>query len=575
MANQEIILTLYSERKKYENEFSFLAYREIYNFILWIPCIFRSQETQAIIDTWQDSFSYSRPERVISSWGGCVVPPLSAQDLLKLSDKCLFKLLRYYETHETNQNVKIFDRDLVGGFSEITRVLRDACSLNPKRFIFLFPQFLDERLHENYICALVEGITCHLQFRFGNVKSTQKWEPLEPLPKGEELAEILLNWLERYFFLWKNGDIVSQALNACCDILIDYELSERLSLILFWIYTQYSEKKQEYIEIWQSNKDIAFAAFNSIHGVVADSAIKLCNQLLEKNQSVPEMLLILLFYIARDSINYVKIPILNNLPFLIYKQPDFGWQILSEILKEYQADLWKYTENCFYYQYRDNFPHISPYLNRLLNEGMEENGDIWGRITTLASLAGHINQQELFTTLARINSNVAWKGATEVFVANLDLQEHTTVCICGLSAILKSENLFEEIIKLIDGCFEEEKKRDCITQQLAFAFINAIKLPLKNAEFVGFLKWLGYKSRIEPLLILELIEALAEKLKTGIDANLLWPTQPLIIALNEILREADETDEPQLIQRAIDLQDSFLKLDIQGMEELFRKAERE
>lgn len=575
MANQEIILVLYSERKKYENEFSFSVYREIYNFILWIPCIFRNQETQAVIDTWQNSFSYSRPERVISLRGGCVVPPLSAQDLLKLSDKYFFKLLRYYETYETNQNVKTFDRDLVGGFSEVTRVLRDACSLNPKHFIVLFPQLLDEKLHRNYICALVEGISSHLQFRFGNVKSAHRWEPVEPLPKGEELAETLLNWLERYFFLWEEGDIVSQALNACCDILIDYESAERLSLLLFWVYTKYPEKKQQYVEVWQSNRDIVFAAFNSIHGVAASAAITLCNQLLEKNQPVPETLLLLLSYIARDPIIYVKITILDNLPFLIYKQPKFGWQILSDILKQYHTDLWKYTENCFYYQYRDSFQRISPYLNRLLQEDMEENGDIWGRITTLASLAGHISQQELFATLVRINSNVAWKGTTEVFVANLNLQEHTTVCIFGLSAILKNECLSEEILKLIDGCFEEERKRDYISPEFAFTFINAIKPPLKNAEFVGFLNWLGYKSRMKPLLILELMEALIEKFETGIDGNLLWPTQPLIIALNEVLREADETDEPELIQRAINLQDRFLKLDIQGMEELLRKAERE
>jgi hypothetical protein len=83
------------------------------------------------------------------------------------------------------------------------------------------------------------------------------------------------------------------------------------------------------------------------------------------------------------------------------------------------------------------------------------------------------------------------------------------------------------------------------------------------------------ESRRNPLYITELIEILVEKFERGINTGLIWQTKPLIVALNEILREADETDEPQLIQRAINLQDRFLKLDIQGMEELLRKAERE
>jgi len=38
--------------------------------------------------------------------------------------------------------------------------------------------------------------------------------------------------------------------------------------------------------------------------------------------------------------------------------------------------------------------------------------------------------------------------------------------------------------------------------------------------------------------------------------------KPLMAALNEILREADETDNSELIQRAIRLQDSFLELNV-------------
>ncbi len=52
----------------------------------------------------------------------------------------------------------------------------------------------------------------------------------------------------------------------------------------------------------------------------------------------------------------------------------------------------------------------------------------------------------------------------------------------------------------------------------------------------------------------------------------IWHPQPLITTLNGILREADETDDPELVQRAINLQDRFFRLDIRGIEELFTQS---
>lgn len=557
--NQGIILSLCSERKKYEEELSYGVYREFYDLSLWIPCIFRTPEIQVFIDTWQNSFGYSRPEPEIHSWGGHVMPPLSSQNLLKLSNKGLFQLLHHYEAH---QNRDAFDRDMIGGFSEVKAVLRDACALNPRHFEILFPRFIQENLHKDYICALVEGIASHLRYRFGNLKSLQKWEPIKPLPEGELLAATLLNWLERYFIIWEDGSTVSKALEACCDVLIDSESAERLSLMLFWLYSKYSDNRQ----IYENNKSVA-----------AESAIKLCNRLLEKEQPVPEMLLLLLPQAARDTAIYVRIPILQRLPFLMYKNPDLGWQLLADIFKEPQPHLWKYTEQCFYYQYRNNFEQVAPYLNRLLHEGMEEAGGIWGRISTLSSLAGHLSQEELFQTLETTNSNDAWKGATQVFTANLDLQEHTAKCISGLTTILHHEDLSEEIIGEVNRCFKKETKRACITREFAFTFLEAVPASARNIDFDGLLEWLGYESRRNPLSAMEFMEALAEKLQTTINVNSLWRAEPLIVALNEILREADYMDNSQLIQRkliqrAIKLQDCFLQLGLHGMEELLNRA---
>lgn len=200
---------------------------------------------------------------------------------------------------------------------------------------------------------------------------------------------------------------------------------------------------------------------------------------------------------------------------------------------------------------------------------------IWGRISTLSSLAGHITQQKLFETLETTNSKEAWKGVSQVFAANLALQEHTEKCTSGLITILHHQNLSQEIIREIGRCFEGEDKRNFITQELAFTFLEKLPASTNNNDLDNFFEWLGYQSRRNPLFAMELTEALGKKFETTIDAEIFWHTEPLIAALNEILREADERDDPQLIRRAISLQDRFFILDIHGMEELLNKAGQE
>jgi hypothetical protein len=255
----------------------------------------------------------------------------------------------------------------------------------------------------------------------------------------------------------------------------------------------------------------------------------------------------------------------------MYKQPGLGWQLLADVFHEPQPRLWKYAERCFYYEYRDNFDRVEPYLNRLLHEGMEEAGDAWGRISTLASLAGHIRQEQLFNTLATTNTD-AWSGAAQVFGANLNRPEHKTICHAGLMTILGRGNLSNEILQKIDQCFGEKANRGSLRFELARAFLETISAFAGKFYFHHFFDWLGWEAHRDPLSAMDLVEMLAEKLDTEMKPYHIGHTQPLIAALKEILSEADETDDPNLIQRAISLQDRFLRLDIYGIEELLAKA---
>jgi hypothetical protein len=426
--------------------------------------------------------------------------------------------------------------------------------------------FVIQAYKEN-IEANIPGIASHLRYRFGNLSSKNQWEPIAPLPECEVLAAALLNSLERYPIIWEDGQTVSQALEACCDVLDDPESTERLTLLLFWLRAKQPNGRL----ITNNEKNLVSIAINSIRGVVAESGMRLCNRLLEKGQPLPEILPFLLRHLARDSAIYVRVPILQQLPFLMYKQPDLGWQLLADVFHEPQPRLWKYAERCFYYEYRDNFDRVEPYLNRLLHEGMEEAGDTWGRISTLASLAGHLSQEQLFDTLATTNTD-AWSGAAQVFGANLNRPEHRTICHTGLMTILGRGNLSNEIVQEFEQCFGEEANRGSLRFELARAFLETISAFAGKFYFHHFFDWLGWEAHRDPLSAMDLVEMLAEKLDTEMKPYHIGHTQPLIAALKEILSEADETDDPNLIQRAISLQDRFLRLDIYGIEELLAKA---
>lgn len=566
--NQTNILSLCITQENDVDDLSIWKYYKAYNLLIWLPSIFRSPESQNFINTWQDRFGHSQPKPEIYSWGGIVMPPLSKENLLKLSEKSLLRLLHYYEQYPNRES---FDRDMIGGFRDVVYVLREACSLHPVHFLDLFSGFIEASLHEDYIYAVVEGTANHLRYRFGNLRpsSGEAWIPIEPLPDGKTLAATLLNLLERYSIIWTDGRTVSQALEACCDILNDSESADRLTLLLFWIYSKTPD--EEHVSISNNERDLVFRALNSIRGVVAKSAIKLYNRLLEKDRPLPELLPYLLHHFARDSAIYARIPILEQLPFLLYKQPDLGWRLLSDIFQEPQPRLWKHAERCLYYQYRDHFHQVAPYLDRLLHEGKEEAGDTWGRISTLASLAGHISQEALFEALTTANDE-AWKGVAQVFAANLERREHTAICHSGLINTLHHGNLSNEAIRKIETCFRDEAKRGLIQPELALAFLDRLSRADEKHSIRHFLEWLSHEARRDPLFTLDVAEILAEKLETKMRSHQIWHTQPLITALNEILREADETDDPELIQRAINLQDRFLRLDIYGIEELFAKA---
>ena len=85
--------------------------------------------------------------------------------------------------------------------------------------------------------------------------------------------------------------------------------------------------------------------------------------------------------------------------------------------------------------------------------------------------------------------------------------------------------------------------------------------------------WLEEAAQRDPTATIEIMELIAEKAE-DLWPHGLWSTEPLVSALAELLREADEADDPALVSRTIRIQDRYLRLNVKGMDELLSRAAR-
>lgn len=304
-----------------------------------------------------------------------------------------------------------------------------------------------------------------------------------------------------------------------------------------------------------------------------NTAMTITNKFLENDLTLPELIPWLLRHFARDPAISVRISILSRLPYLMYKQPEIGWQLLADVFREPQTKLWEHAEKCLYHQYHQHFELVSPYLTRISIEAPEDAGASWGRIAALASLEGHICQEQLFETLDSLPAK-AWKGVTQVFSANLIHLNSTNMCLNGLLKIMQRDVLPDEVYRLIDNCFEKEVGHVHFNREFVIAFLKFFPATQRSHDMHGFFEWLGLKARNNPIEALDFAELLADKFELLENPQRVWSTEPLVTALVEIMREADESDDQELIQRVIALQDRFLRLDIRGMNDLLEEAVR-
>ncbi len=546
----------------------------IYKYISGIPAIYRLPKIDDMVGYGKKEFGECPLPPHIFSGGGRVKSPITVQEMLALSDSSIERLIKFFDQSIKRRSAL---EDLVGGTDSIVATFRDCCAANPNRFLSVLDRVYSENYLKGYAIAVIEGVTTHLRYRFGNLQPPSEWKPVEPLPNGVELSLFLLKSLTKHADLWESGHTVAHALNICCHILDDSMDLEWLLLFLHRIARHENPEELKQVVFHDTkkgiaNEDIAHISLNSVRGIVAEGAIVLASRLLEKGEKLPELLIPLLYRLAHDPIDAVPASLLQYLPAVAYYDPSLGWDIFEIAIKDRQL-LWPSAERFLYYQYHDHFQKVKPFLDRMKVE-IEGAGESWGRISTLAYLAGHISENELFNDLTELNNKEAWLGAKQVFSANLESVQSKDKCERGLVRLLDQPQLDIAILERLDSVFQHVSTTNSESAlKIAESYIKAFHSAEKLSQRFWFFDWIAKLSENAPLAALHICEIFLDKVE-HLPYLQVWHGEGLISAAIRILREADESDNQSLIVRAIRLQDRLLKINLGNISEVLDKASR-
>ena len=586
--HQRLVLSLY-DLEDTEEDLREDRARTMYELLQWVPRPFRLAEAQAFLDTWEPRFGPALFQPRISGWGGWVAPPLSVQQLLDLSDEGILTVAKFYNALPGTQTTR--NHELEGGRESVQSVFGAAAEVDPMRMLNLYNTLRDSGLHAGYLQAVIGGAANHLRYRFGSLKSMTEWIPREPLASGEVLAMRLLDLLEREEAAWISGLTASHAVEACCDVLLDEESAARLTFVLFRLSRFEDSADHEGDEERTDDKNnrpdrLRNLAINRTRGIAAGAAVHLLNRLLEHERAIPELLVPIIRRFAGDAAAYTRAAVLDCLPYTVYVRPEIGWPLFEAALRGRSdapgatpPELWKHTERVLYYQYREHYEWVAPFLERLRDEALEVAADTYGRLLTLASLAGHVTTEELFGRLQNA-SDRAWCGSAQVFCTNVKNRAYAETCRAGLLHMLAQDPPPREAIHHIAHAFGKNEPGSNFTPDVALALLrHETQDQISDSEhergfrLSGLIEWLSLYAERDPLAVLPVIEALADHLERKSRTHV-HPADELVAALAAVLREADELDERELLIRVIALQDRLLRLGIAEVDNLLDAAAR-
>ncbi|MCI5184050.1 MAG: hypothetical protein D3921_16285 [Candidatus Electrothrix sp. AW1] len=142
-----------------------------------------------------------------------------------------------------------------------------------------------------------------------------------------------------------------------------------------------------------------------------------------------------------------------------------------------------------------------------------------------------------------------------------------------LHRILEREDIDQETLSAVSNAFNLEKNGKLLDAGFATLFIKKIPLDENRFHFSQLFDWIAWLAQKDTKATIEVCECLLEIFDSkNVNINQLSHDKSLLSALNNILRKADESEDEAMINRAIRLQDQFLRMDLHGMEDFLEQA---
>lgn len=552
-ASQEMILSLYSEEDFDELSVEFVN-RKKYNYLVWIPCIYRIPTAKEHIDSWRRRFGYQHPEAGVWTRGGIVRSPISQDSMRNLSPAALAKLFQYYADHPKDEDFR--RAFLVGGCDMVERTANEAAAIDPVSFVKIVPHIKKTSSATRFVGKIYGGIARHVRYRFGNLNSSKEWNPVEPLPDPENLRQMLWEGLSGSESLWQDTDEVAEVLLALAEILADKEMAKRLFA--------YHLQLRASLPALDDQDGSAYRWRDA-----AEALIRLVNACAVKVWSIPQQIIDLLLEYAQCPGGEVQEWLVHYLPVTIERLPEVGWRCFEEAIVLLPLDKWRHAYACFYYNYRGRFSQVLPYMMLATEKGEGDVVKDAGKILTLMYLSEQLSQDDWASQVFGSGKEVR-VGAASVLAFNIDKPDCARRCVNGLLALLEGEEFSDSLLSTVAGVFDEGKKAIHAYPKVVFAYLRGVGHSSGLVGMYRFLKWLPGQVRMHPTLALEYLEVFARTIESrGKDESLHVPSDYISSALNVLLAEADESNDPAMITRVISLQDHLLRLGVGGIEELY------
>jgi hypothetical protein len=241
--------------------------------------------------------------------------------------------------------------------------------------------------------------------------------------------------------------------------------------------------------------------------------------------------------------------------------------------------LWVYTERCLYYAIRDKFEMVSAQLARIYSEGSHKELAIWGRISALSALTGHIDFTTLVGELDKLNTTEAWQGASDIWTHPRNIDEHREQCLVGIEKGLNAQkNHAVAVASKMNRIYQDDTPFVSIPIELIGLYFAVLQTDSenRNRDVFGFTKWLNLTFRRDPEHALAATEIYITYLSNTVNylydhENLLGQLMTSLFAESE---EREESDQGSMLTRVVKVQDLLLSLGGGSINDWLNAAER-